>query len=131
MKYSNVREYPIVCDASLITAAESGVKRRFPKILLDCSMRQLNNDIIDSRGGGGLLGYRHTNRNDVIISYTMLHSLAPNQLCPMIDHHKIICGCAICNTSKYFQESLNAWRQKQLKSVKDIADNSRGNKRIN
>ena len=38
----------------------------------------------------------------------------------------MMCGCAICNTSKYFQESLNAWRRKQLKIMKDKADNSRG-----
>ena len=37
-----------------------------------------------------------------------------------------MCGCAICNTSKCFQESLNAWRRKQLKPMKDKADNSRG-----
>ena len=33
--------------------------------------------------------------------------------------------CAICNTSKYIQESLNAWRRKQLKIMKDKAENSR------
>ena len=38
-------------------------------------------------------------------------------------------GCAICNTSKYFQESLNAWRRKQLKTMTDKADNSRGRKK--
>ena len=43
----------------------------------------------------------------------------------MIDHHKMVYGCAICNTSKYFQESLNAWQQKQLEIMKDKADNSR------
>ena len=37
-----------------------------------------------------------------------------------------MCGCAIFNTSKYIQESLNAWRRKQLKIMKDIAENSRG-----
>ena len=42
----------------------------------------------------------------------MFCSLAPPQLCPMIDHHKMM-----CNTSKYFQE---------FKIMKDKADNSRG-----
>ena len=37
-----------------------------------------------------------------------------------------MCGCAICNTSKYMQESLNAWRRKQLKIMKEKAENSRG-----
>ena len=37
----------------------------------------------------------------------------------------MMCGCAICNTSKYFQSLLNAWRRKQLKIMKNKADNSR------
>ena len=41
------------------------------------------------------------------------------------------CGCAIFNTSKYFQESLNAWRRKKLKVTKDKVDNSRGRENIN
>ena len=44
----------------------------------------------------------------------------------MKDDHKMMCGCAICNTSKYIQESLNTWRRKQLKIMKEIAHNSRG-----
>ena len=61
----------------------------------------------------------------------MLFSLAPPQLRPMTDHQKIMYGCAICNTSKYFQESLNAWRRKQLKIMKDKEDHSRGRKTMN
>ena len=116
MKNSNVRESPTACDTLLITYAESGVKRRVQKPLLEFSMQQLHNELIPSPDYGGLLGARHADTNDVIISDTMLRSLAPPQLCLMIYHQKIMCGCAICNTSKYFQESLNAWRQKQLKS---------------
>ena len=44
----------------------------------------------------------------------------------MADNHKMMCGCAICNTSKYMQESLDAWPRKQLKTMKDKAENSRG-----
>ena len=79
-------------------------------------MRQLHNGIIVSPDDGVLVGSRHAITNDVIISDTMLRSLAPPQLRPMIDNHKIMCGCAICNTSKYMQESLNAWRRKKLKN---------------
>ena len=115
MKNSNVRESPIARDTLLITDAEYGVKRRVPKFLLEFSMRQLHNYIITSSDDGGLLGSRHADKNYVIISDTMICSLSPNQLRPMPDHHKMMCGYAICNTSKYFQESLNSWRRKQLK----------------
>ena len=56
----------------------------------------------------------------------MLRFLAPPQLRPMTDNQKMMCGCAICNTSKYMQEYLNAWRRKQLKIMKDKADNAHG-----
>ena len=48
MKDSNVRESPISCDTLLITDSEFGVKQRVSKLLLECSMRQLHNDLIDS-----------------------------------------------------------------------------------
>ena len=89
-------------------------------------MRQLHNELIASPDYGGLLVAIHTDKDYVIISDTMLRSLSPPQLRPMKDNHKIMYGCAICNTSNYFQESLNAWQQKQLKIINDKADNSRG-----
>ena len=101
MKILNVRESPISHDNLLITAAESGLKRRVPKLLLKCSMRQLHTELIDSPDDGVLLGARHVNTNDVIISDTMLRYLAPSKLRSMTDYHKMMCGCAICNTSDY------------------------------
>ena len=56
----------------------------------------------------------------------MICSLAPPQLRSITDNQKRMCGCAICNTSKYMQESLNAWRRKRLKIMKNKAENSRG-----
>ena len=131
MKNSNVCESPIAHDTLLITDAESRVKRRVPKLLLECFMRQLRNELITSPDDAGLLGSRHDNTNDVIISYTVLRSLSPPQLRPITDHCKMMCGCAICNTSKYFQESLNPWWRGKLKTMKDKADNSLGNKNMN
>ena len=66
-------------------------------------MLKLNIELIASPDDVGLLGAIHTNTNDVIISYIMLRYLAPPQPRPMTDHQKMMCGCAICNTSKYFQ----------------------------
>ena len=126
MKNSNVRQSPIIRNTLLIADADSKVKRRVPKLLLECSMRQLHNELIASPDDGGLLGARHAGTNDVIISDTMLRSLAPPQIRPMTDNHKMMNGCAICNTSKYMQEYLNSWWRKQLKIMKDKAGNSLG-----
>ena len=51
-------------------------------------MRQLHNELIASPDDGGLIGDRHAITNDVLISDTMLRSLAPPQLRPMTDNHK-------------------------------------------
>ena len=86
MKNSNVRQSPIPRDTLLIADADTKVKRRVPKILLECSMRQLHNELIASPDDGCLLGVRRAIKIDVIISDTMLRSLAPPQLCPMTDN---------------------------------------------
>ena len=100
-KNSNVCQSPITRDTLLIADAYTKVKRMVPKLLLECSMLQLHNELIASPDYEGLVGARHAITNDVIIIYTMLCSLAPHQLRPMADNHKMMCGCAICNTSKY------------------------------
>ena len=61
----------------------------------------------------------------------MLCSLAHPRLRPMTYHNKIMCGCAIYNTSKYFQEYLNVCRRKKLKVMKNKVDNSHGGKKTN
>ena len=96
-------ESPIARYTLLITDAEYLVKRIVLRLLMECSMKQLHNEIIASPDDGVFLGSRHSNTNDVIVSDTMLRSLAPPQLRPMIDHHKMMFGWAICNTSYYFQ----------------------------
>ena len=88
MKNSNVNESPIACDTLLIIYVEYVVKQIIPRLLLECSMRQFHNEIIASPYDRGLLGSRHTNTNDVINSDTMLISLAPPKLPPMIDNKK-------------------------------------------
>ena len=116
---------PITHDTLLIADADTKVKRRVPKRLLECSMQQLHNELIATPYDGGLPGSRHAETNDVITSDTMLRYLAPPQLLTMTDNHKMICGCAICNTSKYMQEYLNACQRKKLKTMKYKAENSR------
>ena len=46
MKNSNVCQSPITRDTLLIVDADTKVKRRVPKLLLECSMRQLHNELI-------------------------------------------------------------------------------------
>ena len=63
-----MRQSPITHDTLIIAGADSKVKRRVPKLLMECSMRQLHNELIASPDDGGLLGARNSNTNYVIIS---------------------------------------------------------------
>ena len=105
MKNSNINQSPITRDTLLIANANTKEKRRVPKLLLECSMRQLHNDIIASLDDVGLVGTIHYITNDVIFSDKMICSLAHPQVLPVTDNHKMMCGSAICNTSKYMKES--------------------------
>ena len=98
-----MREYPIARDTLLIKDEESLVKRRVPKLLLECSMRQFHNELIASPDDGGLLGARHFDTNDVIISDTMLRYLVPPQLHAMTYHHKRMCACEIVTLQSIFK----------------------------
>ena len=76
-KNSKKCESPITSDTLLIADADTRVKRRVPKVLLECSMRQFHNELIASPDDGGLVGAKDAITNDVIISNTVLRSLAP------------------------------------------------------
>ena len=58
----------------------------------------------------------------------MLRYLASPQLRLMTDHQKNDVWLCHLQHFKYFQESLNSWRRKQLKTMKDKSDNSQGRK---
>jgi hypothetical protein len=128
LKNSNVRQSPIVNDSLLIKNNETGQKERVPKLLLECSMRQLHNELLASPQDGGLAGARDVVTKEAVISDTMLRSIAPPQLRQMSDRHKLMCGCEYCTTSKYLQESLNAWRLSHIKRMQ-VKANATGRRR--
>eukprot|EP00978_Attheya_sp_CCMP212_P028013 scaffold95513_cov35-Attheya_sp.AAC.1 len=50
----NIRESPIVRNTLLIDEDGNGVKTRVPKLLLECSVRELHNELISPVSEGGL-----------------------------------------------------------------------------
>ena len=54
-----MRQSPITSDTLLISDADTKVKRRVPKLLLECSMRQFHNELIALPDDGGLVGARN------------------------------------------------------------------------
>ena len=57
-----MRQFPITRDTLLIADADYKVKRRLPKLLLECPMQQLHNYLIALLDDGGLLGGRNSEK---------------------------------------------------------------------
>jgi len=112
---SNIRESPIARDTLQIDVDNSGIKTCVPKLLLECSVRELHNELIAPASEGGLKEARNSVTGEVIISDTMLRSIMPKQIRRMKEHHKQMCGCDYCNTATSMQISLNAWRKTKMK----------------
>eukprot|EP00978_Attheya_sp_CCMP212_P035056 scaffold150474_cov61-Attheya_sp.AAC.1 len=117
LRNGNVRESPIVRDTLLIDEHGNGVRTRVPKLLLECSVRELHNTLISPTSEGGLEEAKDRVTGEVIISDTMLRNIMPAQIRRMQEHHKQMCGCDYCNTATSMQSSLNAWRKTKVKTV--------------
>eukprot|EP00978_Attheya_sp_CCMP212_P034636 scaffold146167_cov65-Attheya_sp.AAC.1 len=117
LRNSNIRESPIVRDTLLIAEDSDGVKTRVPKLLLECSVCELHNELISPTLEGGLEEAKDRVTGEVIISDTMVRSIMPAQIRRIQEHHKQMCGCDYCNTAASMQSSLNAWRKTKVKTL--------------
>jgi hypothetical protein len=120
LDHPHVINSPIAKDTLLVRNSE-GIKERVSKLLLEIPIRELHNDLILPPREGGLADARDASGN-VIISDTSLRRLLPKQLRVASESHKQLCGCEICLTARSHQLSLNAWRQRYVKKLKDNAD---------
>ena len=124
-----MRESPIYCDNLLTKDAKYGVKMSVPKLLLEFSMQQLHNDLISSPDDGGLLVSINANTNDVIISDTMLCSLAHPQLSPMTDHQKNDVWLCHLYHFKLFSRIVKCMAVEKIKNHERKKNHSRGSKK--
>ncbi len=85
INHPNVIDSPIARDTLLIKDPETGQKKRTGKLLLEISVRELHNNLLEPTVNGGL--------GEVLISDTALRYLLPPQLRPMTERHKQMCGC--------------------------------------
>jgi hypothetical protein len=129
LRNSNIRESPIVRDTLLVDDDGDGVKTRVPKLLLECSVRELHNELIAPTSEGGLEEAKDRVTGEVIISDTMLRSIMPEQIRRMQEHHKQMCGCDYCNTAASMQSSLNAWRKAKVKTLTEGLESVRPSRR--
>jgi hypothetical protein len=114
----NVRPSPITRDTLLIKNKLTGEKERIGKLLLEIPVRKLHNDMLLPINKGGFAGAIYE-RGAIIISDTTLRKLLPKELRPATETHKQLCGCELCITAASLQKTLNAFRLRSLKMMKE------------
>ena len=89
--------------------------QRVPKLLLQVSVRELNNSVVIDINDGGLKDAPNED-GKTIISDSTLRSLLPPQLKQMSACYKVMCGCEYCIYAKIIHSSLLSWRDRYLKN---------------
>ena len=70
-----------------------------PKLLMQVSVRELNNSLVSDTNDGGIKDATEEDDN-IIISDSTLRSLFPPQLKQMSARYKVMCGCECCISDK-------------------------------
>jgi hypothetical protein len=117
LDHPHVIDSPIAKDCLWIKDPEAPEgRKRVGKLLLEISVRELHNDLVDTPENGGLAEARDESGN-VLISDTALRYLLPPQLKRMSASHKQMCGCEKCLSIQTLQQSLNTWRFRCLRQL--------------
>ena len=82
-----------------------------PKLLLQVSVRELNNILVSDPNDVGIKDARDED-GKIIISDSSLCSLLSPQLKQMPARYKIMCGCECCISAKSIHSSLLSWRDR-------------------
>ena len=91
------------------------------------SVRELHNSLVSDPNDDGIKDARDEN-GKIIISESTLRSLLPPQLKQMSARCKVMCGYECCISSKSIHSSLLSWRDRYLKNMKYISQNSQSRK---
>jgi hypothetical protein len=109
----------IANDTLLIIDEMAGKKtKRVGKLLLHIPICELHNDLVEAAQKGELPELVDINGR-VVVSDTSLRNIPPQQLPRATKRHKQMCGCETCLTPRSNQQSLNAWRDRQLRQLKE------------
>ena len=100
LRNSNLCESLIIRDTLLINEQVKDDQTRAPKLLLNCYMQELHNELIVPVSGGGLEEAKYHVTGELIISNTILRNIIPRR---MQEHHEncldvvIVTQPPVCN----------------------------------
>ena len=121
LNHPRVVNSPIANETLFVENKDTLQRERVGKLLLEISVRELHNDLIelppDQGGKGGGLACARGSDGKIIISDTSLRYWLPPQLKPMTERHKQMCGCEACLEPDSLQKTLNAWRVRHKREL--------------
>ena len=116
--HPQVVQSPISNDCLKVMLDDQTEPQLVPKLLLQVSVRELHNSLVNDPNDGGLK-YARDENGKIIISDSTFRSLLPPQLKQMSARYKIICGCECCISAKSIHSSFLSWRDRWLEKLKD------------
>ena len=116
-----------VKDDTLLVKDKDGKKVRMPKLLLECSVRELHNNMLMPVDKGGFAGAYNVH-GIVQISDTALRSFLPKNLRKMTNRYKQMCCCETCVVPKGLLTSLHSWQTKRIALLRKNGKNDEATK---
>ena len=121
--HNMVIQSPLANDTILVKDPNNpNNKIRINKILLQCSVRELHNDLLSDDNLVGLKNARDCNGNP-LISDNKLRLLLPPHLRMMSDRYKIMCGCETCTQMYNLHSSYNRYVHRLVKKLENKVSN--------
>ena len=114
-RHTQVVKSPISNDCLKVMFNDQTEPQLVPIVLLQVSVRELNNSLVSDPNDGGIKYVREKDDNNIISDYT-LSSLLPPQLKQMSARYKVMCGCECFIFDQIVHSSLLSWRDKYLKN---------------
>ena len=108
-KHPDVIPSPLGSDTLLVQDPDNledpKAKIRKNKVLLQCSIRELHNDLYSSKIG--LDPAKLYKNGEPLISDTAFWALLPPEMRKITDRYKMMCCCEDCMLAHYYQSALN------------------------
>ena len=120
---TQVVQSPISIDCLKVVLDDQTEPQLVPKLLLQVSVRELDNSLVSDPNYSGMKDARDEN-GKIIISDSTLRLLLPPKLNQISARYKIMCGCECCISAKSIHSSFLSWRDRYLKKLKDQSQNA-------
>ena len=117
----------LIKSDTLLVKDKDGNKVKMPKLLLECTPRELHNDMLKPVLKGGFRG-AYDDKGNALISDTALRSFLPKNLRKMTNRYKQMCCCETCVVPKGLLKSLHSWQTKRIVFLRNNSLNYKATK---